>query len=246
MAEGQLSEGVNVVRITRISERIWRLHTWLIIPINVWAVVEEDGITLVDAGIPLMTKGIAAFAEKQLGLPIRRIVLTHGHGDHTGAIKGLLAKYPALTVHAHEIEIPYMEGRAVYLRRKKAQQSVATGLAKPLVTDDDGELARVGGLSVHLTPGHSPGHVVYYHEQDGVMLAGDLFTSKRGQLNRPMPMFTGDMDEAVRSAEILRVLQPKQLEVCHGGPVLKPAEGLDDYLRKHGKTASDDNAAVPR
>ncbi|QHT62759.1 MBL fold metallo-hydrolase [Paenibacillus lycopersici] len=217
------------MKAERISEHVWSLSTWMIIPIHVWAVVEQDGITLVDAGISMMTKGIASFAERTLGLPVRRIALTHGHSDHTGAIQGLLAKYPGADVLAHEIEIPYMEGRTIYPRRKRAQQSVERGLAQPLPKTESGELAMVGGLSVHLTPGHSPGHVVYYHEADGVLLTGDLFTSKRGKLKKPMPMFTGDMAEAIRSSEIVRKLRPRRLEVCHGNSVFRPAEQLDAY-----------------
>ncbi|WP_219838669.1 MBL fold metallo-hydrolase [Paenibacillus sp. R14(2021)] len=222
------------MRIEQISEHIWSLSTWVIIPIHIWAIVEEDGITLVDAGISLMNKGIVRFIEQEIKRPLRRIVLTHGHSDHTGAIRGLLAKYPDVTVHAHEVEIPYMEGRMPYPRRKKAQQSVAAGLANPLAETSRGELASVGGLSVHLTPGHSPGHVVYYHERDGVMLAGDLFTSKKGKLRKPMPMFTADMEEAVRSSEIVRKLRPKRLEICHGDSVVQPAEQIDAYLSRHG------------
>ncbi|SFJ00041.1 Glyoxylase, beta-lactamase superfamily II [Paenibacillus sp. UNC496MF] len=222
------------MKIERISEHVWSLSTWVIIPIHVWAVVEKDGITLVDAGISMMTKGIAEFAEKRLGLPLRRIVLTHGHGDHTGAVKKLAERYPDVTVYAHEIEIPYMEGKLAYPGRKKPQQSVAPGLANPLPAVADGTLARVGGLSAHLTPGHSPGHVVYFHEADGVMLAGDLFTSKGGRLRKPMPMFTADMAEAVRSSEIVRKLRPSRLEVCHGGAVLNPADQLDAYQRSQG------------
>ena len=128
------------MKIERISEHVWSLSTWMIIPIHIWAIEEEDGITLVDAGISMMTKGIVAFAEKRIGRPLRRIVLTHGHSDHVGAVKGLLEKYPDVTVYAHAIEIPYMEGRTAYPRRKKAAQSLQPGLARPLPFANDGSL----------------------------------------------------------------------------------------------------------
>ncbi|RAP77089.1 MBL fold metallo-hydrolase [Paenibacillus montanisoli] len=219
------------MKIERISEHIWSLRSWMIIPFRVWVVKEKDGVTLVDAGIPAMTKGILRFIGKLQAGPLKRIVLTHGHSDHVGAIAGLLAKYPDADVYAHEIEFPYMEGREPYPRRKKAGQTVRPGLAKPLKTNEDGGggLAAIGSLSVYHTPGHSPGHVAYYHEQDGVLLAGDMFTSSKGRLRRPMPMFTADMDEAVRSSEIVRKLRPARLEICHGGPVLEPAAQLDAY-----------------
>jgi hypothetical protein len=35
-----------------------------------------------------------------------------------------------------------------------------------------------------------------------------------------MAIFTGDMDQAMASLEIVRTLNPHRVEVCHGGPVL--------------------------
>ena len=92
----------------------------------------------------------------------------------------------------------------------------------------------MAGLRPYLTPGHSPGHVAYYHEQDRVLLAGDLFTTRRGRIGRPMAIFTADMAEAVRSAAIVARLRPDRLEICHGGPVLNPAEQIVEYLAAAG------------
>ncbi|MDF2670049.1 MAG: fold metallo-hydrolase, partial [Paenibacillus sp.] len=115
-------------------------------------------------------------------------------------------------------------------RRKKAEISVTPGIAQSLAENAEGGLVRIGGLTPYHTPGHSPGHVVYYHEHDRVLLAGDLFTSRKGQLRKPMAMFTADMAEAMRSAAIVGKLKPARLEVCHGQSVLQPAEQLDQYV----------------
>lgn len=225
------------MKVTQISEHVWSLKTWLIIPVHVWLVKDENGgFSLVDAGIPSMAKGISACLKSPGGGPLERILLTHGHSDHVGAIPRLLkdAAPSSLPVYAHRVEIPYMEGDVAYPRRKKAAASVARGLAQPLPEDGDGRPLAIGGLTPLLAPGHSPGHVVYYHERDRVLLAGDLFTSKKGKLRRPMPAFTADMREAVQSSLLLRELDPVHLEVCHGDPVLRPAEQLDGYLRANG------------
>ncbi|MBR3120047.1 MBL fold metallo-hydrolase [Oceanobacillus profundus] len=63
-------------------------------------------------------------------------------------------------------------------------------------------------------------------------MAGDLFTSKRGMIQQPMALFTGDMHEAVKSSTILEQLQPERLEVCHGDSVLYPADQLKTYVSK--------------
>jgi len=226
------------MKMTQISEHVWSLKIWMIIPVHVWLVKDEKGgFTLVDAGIPSMAKGIRASLQSLGGGPLERILLTHGHSDHVGAIPQLLQHEApsAVPVYAHRIEIPYMEGEAAYPRRKKAAASVTRGLAQPLPEDGEGRLLAIGGLTPLLAPGHSPGHVVYYHEEDRVLLAGDLFTSKKGKLRRPMPMFTADMREAVQSSLLLREIDPVHLEVCHGDPVLRPAEQLDDYLRENAR-----------
>jgi glyoxylase-like metal-dependent hydrolase (beta-lactamase superfamily II) len=222
------------LKVEQVSEHVWALRSWL--PVRVWVVKEADGVTLVDAGLPFMAGGILSFLARLNAGPLQRILLTHGHPDHVGAIKAVQARYPA-PVYAHRTELPYMEGDLPYPRRKRAAASVKKGVTQPLATDQQGQLMPVGGLKPYHTPGHSPGHVAYYHEADQVLLAGDLFTSRRGQLRPPMAIFTADMAEAIRSSRILEALQPKRLEICHGGPVLEPAAQLAGYLGRYGASA---------
>lgn len=221
------------MKIQRVSEHIWSLKSWLLIPIHVWVVVDGEGVTLVDAGFPFMARGILQFIDRLHAGPLQRILLTHGHSDHIGSVKQILSNRP-VPVYAHRIELPYMEGDLIYPRRKRREFNVAKGVVQALREEPDGNLETVAGLKPYLTPGHSPGHVVYYHEQDQVLLAGDLFTSRKGRLRPPMAMFTADMAEAIRSSAIVGRLNPQRLEVCHGEPVLRPAEQLPAYL----KTAS--------
>jgi len=217
------------MKVTHISDHIWSLKIWLVIPIHVWVVVDEEGVTLVDAGLPFMAKGILTFIENLHAGPLTRIVLTHGHGDHVGAIERILEN-TEVPIFAHSIEIPYIEGQLPYPRRKKAQITVANRQTQALPENEHGELQSIGGLTPYLAPGHSPGHVVYFHPQDQVLLVGDLFTARKGKLRKPMAMFTGDMDQAIRSSSIVSQLKPLRLEVCHGTSVLQPADQLDTYL----------------
>ncbi|OPA76810.1 MBL fold metallo-hydrolase [Paenibacillus selenitireducens] len=217
---------------TKVTERIWRLKSWLmypIIPIHVWLVKDETygGWTLVDAGMKGIAPAVLRHIEELNEGPLRRIILTHGHTDHIGAIQPIVDATNA-AVYAYAEEIPYMEGAKIYPRRKKAEFNVKPGLAQALPTDSAGKLLAIGGLQPYFAPGHSPGHVVYYHEQDDILLAGDLLTSNaRGtKLKTPMAMFTGDMNQALESARIIDKLKPRQIEVCHGSAVSNPVAQL--------------------
>lgn len=224
------------MKTTRVSEHIWSVQTWLLFPITVWLVKEEDGVTLVDAGLSVMANGIRAAVES-LGIgPLKRIVLTHGHSDHVGAISRLLNNWPGVPIYAHRLEIPHMEGRMPYPGRRKSVAFLPRGLARAIPESADGRLEPIGGLRPYWTPGHAPGHVVYYHEQDRVLLAGDLFNAKKGRLR--FPLFTFDKAQALQSSLIVRDLAPEHLEVCHGGAVQQPAEQLDEYWRAHARFAA--------
>lgn len=230
------------MRLTKISEHLWCASVWLVIPIRIWLAEEEDGVTLIDAGIGPMARGILKCIDALQAGPLKRIVLTHGHADHIGAIERIREKFP-VPVYAHPIEMPYLQGEKPYPGRKKAQSPLKdvelTPLAETeqeagsvLVNGGSRKLQSIGSLVPYHTPGHSPGHVAYYHEQDNVLLAGDLFTSKKGKLRRPMPMFTANMQEAIRSGEIVSRLRPQRVEICHGKPVFQAAEQWADYLNR--------------
>lgn len=217
------------MKLERLSEHVWSLKTWLIVHIRVW-VADSEGVTLVDAGMPLMARGILRAVESLHTGPLHRILLTHGHEDHVGSVPSIVDRL-RVPVFTHPIELPYLNGEQPYPRRPRPKVTVHPGLVQPLPGDGT---ASLGGLTPYLAPGHSPGHVIYHHEQDGVVLAGDLFTSRAGRLRKPMAMFTADMAEAIRSSRIIGRLEPLHLEICHGGPVKRPAEQLPQYLRAAG------------
>ncbi|PTL39042.1 MBL fold metallo-hydrolase [Alkalicoccus saliphilus] len=222
------------MQVRHISPNIYKLSIWIGLPISLWAVKEEDGLTLVDTGIKQMGKGILKEIDRLKLGPLQRIVLTHGHPDHTGAIERLRADRN-IPVYAHPLEIPYMEGEAPYPDKKKASVLVRPGLVQSL-EKADGELSGIGSLKPFLTPGHTPGHLVFYHQEDDVLLGGDLFTSSRkGKLRRPIPLFTANMPLAVASGSIVKLLQPELLSLCHGTDIRQPHKQYDIYAEKWEK-----------
>lgn len=97
------------------------------------------------------------------------------HPDHIGGLQRILHANP-VPVYAHRVEIPYIEGELPYRQGKKPVAYMQKGAVQALSEDEHGQLRSIGSLMPFNTPGHSPGHVVFYHEEDQVLLAGDLFT----------------------------------------------------------------------
>lgn len=222
-------EGIPVKRFVPISEHVWRIP-FPIIPMNVWLVREQEGLVLVDAGLPFMAGRILAVIE-QLKMPLRAILLTHGHPDHVGSINKIRRRF-SVPVYAHAEEIPYLSGSLPYYRKKTSKQVLPASELTPLPIDTEQSLTAVHGLEPHFTPGHSPGHVAYFHRKDGVLMAGDLFTTRKKILRRPAPMYTPDMKQAIMSGEIVKKLKPQIVTLCHGEDISDAHEQFDVYKDK--------------
>jgi glyoxylase-like metal-dependent hydrolase (beta-lactamase superfamily II) len=220
------------MKIKPISDHITVVRSWLIVPVQVWIICEEDGLTLVDTGASFMSGGILKQLNRLHRNGLKKILLTHGHADHVGSVRAICRQYN-VPVYAHEQEIPYMEGRMPYPGRSKIEKLLEPGTARPLPAKQEAaeKLERIGSLEPYHTPGHSPGHVVYYHRQDDVLLAGDLFRTKKGRLHGPIRMFTADMSMAVQSGSIVEELQPRLLSVCHGSELLHSHRQYSEYVR---------------
>jgi len=132
---------------------------------------------------------------KENDLQLQKILLTHAHIDHAGATAELAERGDL------PIEGPQRED--LFWIEQLPQQSAMFGLpaARAFVPDrwlEHGDEVTVGNerLRVLHCPGHTPGHVVFYHPEQHFALVGDvLFKGSIGRSDFPR----GDHDTLIRS-----------------------------------------------
>src|SRR5215204_5680 len=197
---------------------------------------EQNGNTLVDAGLPNQTEAIsAALVEAGIGVgDLRRIIFTHQDLDHVGSAAALLRQSGA-RVLAHPADVPYIDGSLrplkvtpEMLEQRPQMREVLERLEPVRVNEylEDGDrLDLAGGTRVIFTPGHTPGHLCLYLERPKVLVAGDALTAEGGHLNGPNPSMTLDMRPAMQSIRRLADLEIDTIVCYHGGVVSEDANG---------------------
>src|SRR5215216_3702752 len=197
---------------------------------------EQNGNTLVDAGLPDQMEAIsAALVEAGIGVgDLRRIIFTHQDLDHVGSGAALVRQSGA-RVLAHAADSPYIEGELRPLKptseilEQRPQMREILQRLEPVGVDElleDGErLDLAGGTRVIFTPGHTPGHTSLYLERSKVLIAGDALRAERGSLNGPNPSMTLEMGTALQSIRRLADLEIDIIVCYHGGVVSEDANG---------------------
>jgi glyoxylase-like metal-dependent hydrolase (beta-lactamase superfamily II) len=204
--------------------------------VNAFLVREDDGFTLVDTA--LAHSGDALLdAAAEAGAPIRRIAVTHGHGDHVGSLDELRGRLNGgVEVAMPEVDARIHAGENVV--EGKLPGSWPTLETKPDVLLRPGD--RVGSLEVVAAPGHTPGHVAFLDTRDRTLLAGDVFTTLGGtavasHFTLPFPlaaMATWDKQLNLESARTLRALEPQLLVVGHGPALSDPGEATTRAIER--------------
>ena len=242
------------MRSTDYEERLAQLTRYpTVFPVNAYLVREEDGFTLVDTGLS-GSEGEFLAAARERGGEIRRIALTHAHGDHTGSLDALHDALPEAEVLVPVREVSFLRG-VLDLTPEEQWLGKLRGWWKAAKTQPTRELSvgdRVGSLEVVAAPGHSPGQVAFFDARDRTLIAGDAFQTRAGiavsGVIRPLFPFpalaTWSLPTALESARRLRALSPSRLAVGHGPVIEDPLEAMDHAIEAaERKTGSERRVA---
>jgi glyoxylase-like metal-dependent hydrolase (beta-lactamase superfamily II) len=205
---------------------------------------ETGNWALVDAGLKWSAPKIKSTAAEIFGADSKpvAIILTHGHFDHVGALSTLVKEWD-VPVYAHEMEMPYLNGKSSY---PPADPSVGGGLMAsmswmypegPIDIKDHLKRLPFNGTIPELpewkyihTPGHSPGHISLFRESDRLLIAGDAFVTTKAEsafsaltflkkLSGPPKYLTCNWASAKQSVFKLEALNPEIAVTGHGKPM---------------------------
>ena len=128
------------------------------------------------------------------GVTVEKILLTHGHIDHAGEAKPLAEELGVPIEGPHEADRFWI----ARLDEDGRNYGIRGVVFEPDRWLDDGDTVTIGDLTldVYLTPGHTPGHVIFHHAPSRFAQVGDvLFQGSIGRTDFPL----GSHDDLVRS-----------------------------------------------
>lgn len=203
--------------------------------VNVYLVREEDGFTLVDTALQSCASSMVQVAQ-QFGQPIRRILLTHAHADHSGGLDTVSALVPDAEFVMPARDARFLTGDMsldANEPRDKLRGGWVIRKTQPARLLHEGD--RIGSLEVIATPGHTPGHSSFLDLRDRTLIAGDAFQTMGGVAvsGTFKPLFplvyyaTWHKGLALESARKLRALEPGRIAVGHGRLLKEPLAAMD-------------------
>lgn len=195
---------------------------------NFYLCVDEDGLTLIDAGMPGEQRLLVRLLD-QLGrdlADLKRILITHADIDHAGSLAAIQTASGA-KVYAGEISARYLQvgrspdhlPRVIQWFTNSFVKYQATSVSEIEKIADGDRLPVLGGLEVLATPGHTLGHISFYSPSTGVLFTGDALDTRNGRLNRTRKILTAHEVMADQSAIRLIELAPVTFASGHGDPL---------------------------
>jgi cyclase len=201
----------------RISENVYWFQSEIYAQVTAGAVTGPQWAVVIDTlALPEETLAMRSFIEEELNVPVRYIINTHYHADHSWGN----CYFPGATILAHELtrKIMVEKGQASLEAARRQNGSFRqVKLVLPHLTFSEGNLSlRVGkkNLILQPTPGHSNDGISVLVEEDRVLFAGDAFM--------PLPYIVdGNIDDLMATMKMMGKMGLENIIQGHGDIILR-------------------------
>jgi len=171
----------------------------------VWDEISKEAV-LIDVAAP--APGIINEI-RELGLSLKYLLLTHGHGDHIGGV-GMIKNEFSIPVGIHEYDAEMLFDPVKNLSTYWDQNVTVTAAD---ILFKDGDSLKLGNSEIKIihTPGHTRGGICFYI--DNLLFSGDtLFCESMGRTDLP----GGDYQTLINSIRSKLFILPDDTKVLSG------------------------------
>ena len=209
----------------RVSENVYWFQSEIYAQVTAGVVTGPQWAIVIDTlALPEETLAMRSFIEEELSVPVRYVINTHYHADHSWGN----CFFPGATILSHTLcREAILEKGAASLEAAKRQNPIfkQVKLVPPHLTFSEGEMAlRVGKKNLILfpTPGHSQDGISILIEEDRVLFAGDAFL--------PLPYIVdGNVDDLVATIKKIGKMGLENIVQGHGEIILRGE--IDDAVK---------------
>ena len=210
---------------------------------NTFMVTTAAGNVIIDTSLALAAAAHKEALTAKSGAPVKAIILTHAHGDHTGGVNVWRASDTAIIAHkANPDFVAYQQRLSGFYGRRNAAQfgGAASGLAAgriaqtappvPTRTFAERDTLTVGDVEFTLlhTPGETPDHLAVWIPQFKTAFIGDNYYESFPNLytlRGTPPRWALDYVESLNK---VLALEPELVLPSHGQPI----RGRDEVKRR--------------
>jgi glyoxylase-like metal-dependent hydrolase (beta-lactamase superfamily II) len=201
----------------RVSDNVYWFQSEIYAQVTAGAITGPQWAVVIDTlALPKETMEMRSFIEEQIGVPVRYVINTHYHADHSWGN----CFFPGATIIGHSLtrKLLLEKGQAsLDAIKKQSPDYQQVKLVTPQFCFSDGQLTmRVGKKTLVLssTPGHSYDGISILVEEDRVLFAGDAYMS--------LPyMVDGDPDELTASIKRIGKMGLENIVQGHGDIILR-------------------------
>src|SRR5262245_20577438 len=224
------------IKVTKVSGNIYMLEG---AGGNIAASVGEDGIVIVDDQFAPLAEKIQAALKSITDKPVRFIINTHYHGDHTGGNEPF--SNAGSTVIAQDNVRKRLEsgGTAGNGGSLKMENKPAVKAALPIITFENDVTVHLNGEDIralHFPAGHTDGDAIIFFPKNKVVHMGDDF------VRYGFPFIDvasgGSVQGMINAMEKTIALLPPDVKVIPGHGALSNLDDVRAFVKMLKETSS--------